>query len=98
MYECVCAAAGMYVVKMCLCKRETAEKGLPEVTPVVADKLPPAIQGFAKMPILLSQLLLITSEEKNIGMLDKEGWCRWHADRHFMNVKPLMKEYIYSYK
>lgn len=44
-----------------------AERGLLKVAPVVADKMPPAIRGFAKMPILLSELLLIAPWERNIG-------------------------------
>lgn len=53
-----------------------AGTGLLKVAPVVADKLPPAIQGFAKMPFLLSELRLITSRMKYIGgILNLEGWC-----------------------
>ena len=57
-------------------REREAQRGLLKVAPVVADKLPPAIQGFAKMPFLLSELLLITSRVKYIGgILNLEGRC-----------------------
>lgn len=55
-------------------REREAMRRLLKVAPVVADKLPPAIQGFAKMPFLLSELLLITSRKKNIaGILNLES-------------------------
>lgn len=61
--ECFCSCRET-CVKICTQVRQ-AERGLVKVAPVVTDKLPLAIQGFAhRYQLSLSDSLLITGGEK----------------------------------
>lgn len=69
--ECVEMCTWKWGTKSEKAEREV-KRGLLKVAPVVADKLPlsDCVQGFAKVPFLLSELLLINSHG---GILDFEA-------------------------